>query len=254
MYDEAFLGRAILRRRQAIKLPDALSYNEFLLASPSEALALRESLRIHHSEFFRNPLTFDLLEHRILNGLVERKESSGAPEIRVWSAGCAAGQEPYSVSILLQELSEARQRPVPFRIFATDRAEDQLVLARRGEYDAAAVGNVRWRQVNRWFTGRGSAFVIAEGIRDQVDFSVYDLLDERGCCPPASIFGEFDLILCCNLLFYYRSEGRRIILNKLRSCLAPGGYVVTGEAEREILLDAGFLPADATAPIFQGRG
>ncbi|MBE3133830.1 MAG: hypothetical protein IMZ55_10165 [Acidobacteria bacterium] len=81
--------------------------------------------------------------------------------------------------------------------------------------------------------------------RERVGFSVCDLLDTRSTCPAASIFGEFDVVLCCNLLLYYRPDIRRFILGKVQGCLAPNSYLVTGEAERELVQGASGLRAVA---------
>jgi chemotaxis protein methyltransferase CheR len=193
-------------------------------------------MSIAYSEFFRNQLTFALLEQLILPGILTEIEKNGRGEIRVWSAGCAAGQEAYSIAILLDELSASRNNhAVSFRIFATDRFEPSLEAARQGVYDSAAVRNVRQKHIQKYFTREGDTFRIVDSLKKQVDFSVHDLLDQRLGCPSESIYGDFDLAFCGNLLFYYRPDIRHFILNKMCHCMTPGGYLVTGEAEREIV-------------------
>jgi chemotaxis protein methyltransferase CheR len=193
-----------------------------------------------------------LLEHVILPVLIEEKGKSGRSELRIWSAGCAAGQEAYSIAMLLDELAHKRGIDISFRIFATDTAEAELETAREGVYDDAAVGNVGLKHINTYFARRGEAYMIAAGLRNRIDFSYYDLLDERTSCPPPSIFGEFDLIMCCNVLYYYRSDIRQCILNKLGQCLARGGYLVTGYAEKGIVehLES-YHPVVVPAAVFQ---
>jgi chemotaxis methyl-accepting protein methylase len=83
-----------------------------------------------------------------------------------------------------------------------------------------------------------------------VDFSFFDLLSDQGACPASSIYGNFDLVLCCNLLFYYKPEFRTRILEKLSNTLAPGGFLVTGETEREILLKNGYREYIEFSSIF----
>jgi chemotaxis protein methyltransferase CheR len=251
-FDESFLVKTLAHRQAATAHPDAAAYLRRLAAERAEAEEIFQSLNIGFSEFFRNPLTFAVLEQLILPGLVEAAETSGRREIRVWSAGCAAGQEAYSVAILLDELAAARGRAIPFRIFATDIAEAGLAAARRGVYDAAAVRQVRWRHLENYFARQGEMYEVAPWIRDRVDFSALDLLDGHKASPPASIFGDFQLVLCCNLLFYYRPEPRRDILNKVRQGVAAKGYLVTGEAERDMVEKAGGFRAVAPpAAVFQ---
>lgn len=250
-YDLLFLSKSADQRLRSLEFPGVTAYLEHLERDREEAEALARSLEIHHSELFRDPLTFALLEQRILPALATTHEAGGKKELRVWSAGCAAGQEAYSVAILLLEQSELRERPVPFRLFATDRSEAQLAQARAAAYPAAAMGNVRLSHLDRWFSCQQQTYVAAPGLCDQIDFSIHDLLGEHSA-PPASIFASFDLVLCCNLLFYYRPNVRQLVLDRLRHTLAPGGYLVTGEVERDFVADAGgFRPVNHSATTFQ---
>jgi chemotaxis protein methyltransferase CheR len=250
-YSESFVARSFARRWQSIPGMTRAGYLQLLGQDRGEAQTFMQSLDIHHSEFFRDPLVFSVLEHRLLPSLAKAKEASDYPEIRVWSAGCAAGEEAYSVAILLSELCDHRDVPVRFRLFATDSSAEQLELACVGAYRAQVLGNVQRRHLERWFSRQEEACVVVPELRERVDFSLHGLLDEHSVSPSASIFGGFDLILCCNVLIYYRPECQMRMLDRLRRCLAPGGYLVTGEAEREIVQAAGFQPLSLPAAIFQ---
>ena len=234
-YDESFVRKAIVKRMAVHGIQKVATYGGYLACQREEVDELSRSLRIGYSEFFRNPLTFALLEQWILPSLAAEKKSLGCGEIRVWSAGSAAGQEAWSIAMLLDAMSEPAEPRISHRIFATDLSEPDLALAEAGEYSAEAVGNVRLRHLNDCFSRQGERFVIAPRLRERVSFSVYDLLDESLSSPEASLYGDFDLIFCCNLLFYYRSDIRRRILSKVCAALSPGGYIVTGEAERDIV-------------------
>ena len=191
----------------------------------------------------------------MLPGLVAEKGACGRGELRVWSAGCAAGQEAWSVAMLLEGAVRVGEQPPPYRIFATDQAESDLTLARAGVYGADAVGNVRLRHLDAFFSRQGESYAIAPRLRERVAFSAYDLLDERSASPASSIYGDFDLILCCNLLFYYRPGTRQRMLDKFFRALSPGGYFVTGEAERGIVSCLkGFRPVAPPSSVFQKRG
>lgn len=251
-YDAAFLAKSLEKRLAAAGCDSTQAYLDRLAADPDEAEAFYRSLNITHSEFFRNPLTFAFLEKLVLPRLIEEQRRAGRPEVRVWSAACAAGQEAYSVAILLDELAARRGAWPSVRIFASDIAADELAVARAGVYNVAALQNVRLRHLHACFTGQGDTWALLPRIRERVDFSVYDLLDPRLTCPPASIYGDFDLILCCNVLMYYGPQARRFILDKLRGCLAPAGYLATGEAERTIVEQAGgFDPVAPPVAVFQ---
>lgn len=254
-FDPSFLVSTLERRLQATEGISAENYlAERLVKDPLEAEAFHRSLRVGYSAFFRNPLTFALLETQVLPDLVEKARKTGRSGLRVWSAGCSAGQEAWSVAILLDELAASPDRHQAWRVFGTDLCEPDLARARAGVYGAAELGNVRLRHIDAWFTRQGDGFAVATRLREQVEFTVYDLLDTANSCPPASIFGDFDLVLCCNVLFYYRPAQQRRILDKLLGCLAPGGYLVTGETERRIAKSvANLREVTSPAPIFQRK-
>jgi len=251
-YEASFLAESIGKRLAATGIRTIAAYGGHLSENRTEAKALFDSLNISYSEFFRNPLTFALLEQLILPGLIAAKKGSGQPEVRIWSAGCAAGQEAYSIAMLMDALTARSGNTAAFRIFATDIAEPDLRLAEKGVFSSAAVQNVRLRHIQKYLTRVGDTYTVNASLRERIDFSVHNLLDERASCPPASIYGEFDLIVCSNLLFYYRPVIRQFILSKVHRCLSSNGYLVTGEAEKEIVAETeGFRAAMPPAAVFQ---
>lgn len=251
-FDEAFLVKTLNKRLSASGIQSAEDYAEHLSNNPEEADSFCNSLNVAYSEFFRNPLTFALLEQLILPSLIAKKKKAGRTELRVWSAGCAAGQEIYSIAILLDELIVGSESNVVPRLFATDHSSLELERARQGVYDLASVRNVPLKHIRRYFTAKGDSYKIVDRIKNRVDFSVFDLLDERSESPAASIYGDFDLVICSNLLFYYRPEVRQAILGRICRSLAANGILVTGEAERDIVSKQGGLRAVAPpSAIFQ---
>jgi chemotaxis methyl-accepting protein methylase len=159
------------------------------------------------------------------------------------------------VAILLDEIVKASKRPVPARIFATDLSEADLAIARLGVYDTKAVGNIRMRHLAGCFSRHGDSYAIAPRLRENVDFSAHNLLDGETTSPPVSIYGDFDLVFCSNVLIYYQSDAQYFILDKLWRCLAPGGHLITGETEKQIVAGtAGFHTVAPPAAIFQKKG
>lgn len=253
-YDESILSIALETRRTETSSATVDDYCTYLSDHPEEAGTLSRSLLITHSEFFRNPLTFSLLESLVLPSLVMERQGTEKGGIRVWSAGCAAGEEAYSLAILLDERAKASEKPISYQIFATDIAEDELARAERGFYDVAKVQNVHLKHLNAYFHSHGDTYTVIPRLRDHISFSRYDLLDEHSSSPPTSIYGTFDLIICANLIFYYRPEVRLSILEKLSQSLIPGGYLVTGEAEREMVEQAdNIYPVFRPAAVYRKR-
>ncbi len=251
-YSEAFIAKTVEKRLREISVGTIADYLHQLSGDAREAHRFCSSLNITYSEFFRNRFTFGLLEHVILPRLVQQKQKCHPPEIRVWSAGCAAGQEAYSLAILLDELVLARGLNVSFRIFGTDISVAELARARAGAYDVKAIGNVSMRHIHTYFIQKDETFEVVPELRDRIDFSFYDLMDRSSICPPSSIYGDFDIVICGNLLLYYREEIHQFVLDKLRQCLSDEGFFVTGEAERAIIEQAGGFSAVAPpAPVYQ---
>ncbi len=254
-FDELFLARTVARRLAVVGAADAEAYQRRLDTDQREAESLWDSLLVSHSEFFREPLEFALLEEVVLPELIRHTKRAGQRELRVWSAGCAAGQEPYSLAILLDALTARSETDIGFRIFATDVSEANLAAARSGVYHEAAVQNVRLRHLHSWFSRQGNSYALASRLRERVSFSAYDLLDERTASPPACIFGDFDLIVCGNVMFYYREQWRQTILGKILRNLRPGGYFATSGTEREMVQSTGWFRLVAPpAAVFERPG
>lgn len=187
--------------------------------------------------------------------LVSGKSPPKSQGIRVWSAGCSGGEEPYSVAILLAEITSALRNNPSIHIFATDISESVLEFAKVGQYGYEAVKNVRLQHMQKYFTATGDTYTINPSLKSRVSISKFDLLDTRSACPIDSIYGEFNLILCCNLLYYYQPETQHSILSKLFHCLADGGYLMTGETESAIVAKMnGLREILPPVPIYQKCG
>jgi len=253
VYDDAFLQNIINDRRRELALVTDGEYLNYLESSVEETAVFKSRLTNSYSEFFRNPITFAYLEQVILPQLIEKKKIRKEKEIRIWSAACASGQEAYSLAILCDELIKYTSADLTCRIFATDISQEALDLAQSGNYQSLSLSKVTLKRVKTYFSLKGENYCIIPEIKSNVDFSVFDLLSDLGSCPPASIYGNFDLVLCSNLLFYYKPDYRKSIIEKIGNCLAKGGYIITGETEREILSENYYREIFVNSAIFQKR-
>ena len=183
--------------------------------------------------------------------MILKKSTSTRNEIRIWSAACAGGQETYSLAMLLHELLNCHSGEFNFRIFATDQSKIQIKEAQIGQYPEAALNSLKFKRVNQWFTKLGETYTVKPELKENIEFSVFDLLDEKYSCPPTSIFGDFDLIVCANILFYYNPEFQKKIIKKTRNCMSENGYLITGEAERNLLIQSGFQEVYPQSAIFR---
>lgn len=252
IFEPGFFANAVARRARARDLARPEDYEELLARDPGEPEELRASLYVSYSEFFRDPLAFACLERLVLPELLGRERRDGSRELRIWSAACAGGQEAYSLAMLCEEASRGYP-PRPYRIFATDISEEALERARLGLFGPGELGRISLGRLHGHFSPRGEEYELSSAIRRRVEFSRFDLLDAERHCPPSSVYGAFDLVVCCNLLIYYNEAERALILERLGSCLAEGGYLVTGEAEREIAASGGFREAFPASGVFRAR-
>ena len=250
IYDSAFLIKSIEQRQSTIGITNTSEYIEYISKNSFEGNVFLASLNNTHSEFFRNSINFALIEQWIIPRLIESKTEN--TEIRIWSAACSTGQEPYSIAMILDKISQATSKKIRFRIFATDISQDALGIANQGAYSFEAIKDIKLKYIEDYFTKIDNSYFISPKLRENITFSKYDLLEITSYHPPESIYGDFDIVLCCNLLFYYQEEIRNMIVQKVQHSMADKGYFVTGEAEKSIISKAsGLYQIAPPAAIFQ---
>lgn len=217
--------RGLLERSGLQRLDE---YLLLLEREPKRRDELQRCITVTVSEFFRTPDQFDYLATRVLPHLLESHSN-----LRVWSAGCSYGAEPFSVALLLRRLAASRVH----HILATD--VDPLALARARAADTFTERDLRHvpKDLRQHFTpGRHRGrFALRPEVAAGVTFKEHDLLNR----PPE---GNFDLILCRNVMIYFTDDAKRRIYKTLRGALRPGGYLFIGDAEvLNQLPQAGFI-------------
>jgi two-component system CheB/CheR fusion protein len=197
-------------------------YLAFLGEHPDEVKQLFRDLLISVTNFFRDPETFQALETAMIAPLVRAKEPD-AP-LRVWSAGCATGEEPYSLGIVLLEHLAAAQKSCPLQIFATDVDEDALEVARQGTYSESIATDVSPERLRRFFTRVDGAYQVSKQLREVVIFARQNLISDAP-------FSKLDLIVCRNLLIYLEPEVQGKVIAMLHFSLNEGGFLFLGPSE-----------------------
>ena len=230
-YRSSMVERRMGKRLTPTKCADVPEYLQYLKQHPHELDNLVDVLTINVSRFFRNTLAFDYIADKILPAIVFDKKSGRDPSLRIWSAGCATGEEPYSIGILIQELERKERLNLRVNIFATDIDEKVLKKAKKAVYPYASIKSIKYRLLKRYFEDQGKRFQLIPKIQKMVTFSFFDILDKRSYAPPESVFGGFDMIFCKNVLIYFSQEYQERIFDKLHRSLAKGGYLVLGRAE-----------------------
>jgi two-component system CheB/CheR fusion protein len=211
--------------------------------TPDEYRKLISSFLIKVTEFFRNPELFDYLRERVLPELIAATRRRGN-ELRLWSAGCATGEEPYSLAILVAEALGDELELFTVRIFATDLDGDAITFARRGVYPAATLAPLSAGLTARYFTPVDDAYEVKKRIRALTVFGQHDL----GQHAP---FPRIDLCLCRNVLIYFTPELQKRALQIFAFSLRDGSYLALGKAESTSPLTESFAPVNSTLKIYR---
>ena len=243
-YKEDTLQRRLEKRKSLLGIASADAYLALIRRQPEELQTLQRLFLVSVSSFFRDRASFRALE-RALAATVAAK-ADGEP-IRIWVPGCASGEEPYSLAIMLAELLGEYRRRHPVRIIGTDLNAQALDMARAGIYRQTACREMEEGLRDRYFIPRGHHFEVCPELRAMVDFEQRDVLTG----PPER---NLDLISCRNFLIYLKSHLQEQLIAGFHQALVPQGLLFIGEAES--LGSAGnslFTPDDHYHRVFRRR-
>ncbi len=249
--DPKFVNKLIKQRLNLHQCLVTDDYLSLLQHDTDESNLLFNSLSVNYTEFFRNSLTFSVFEHLIIPSLAQEIKKSNHHMVRVWSAACAGGQEAYSIAMLFEEFNRQNTEKLNYRIFATDQSAEQIKEAKSGRYKAYHLDHISQKRLHQWFIQEGDNFLVTSELKKNISFSTFDLLDSDASAPKESIFGDFDIVFCANLLFYYNLPSRNLILEKTVKGLQKKGYLITGETERDFYLKNGFSEVYLQSGIFK---
>ncbi|GAB4211387.1 MAG: hypothetical protein Fur007_01560 [Rhodoferax sp.] len=243
-YKVGTLLRRVRRRELATGNADLASYLAWVQQHPSELDLLARDILISVTAFFRDREAFDALSQAINQLCSTRAPGS---EIRAWVAGCASGEEAYSIAMLLADALGDRLAQFRIQIFATDIDEDALNAARRGVYPAAALAELKPHQVERHFRPTHGAFEVAKHLRDMIVFARHNLVSD----PP---FLRLDLVSCRNVLIYFDTPLQAKVLQTFHFGLNAGGELFLGRSESVAQAEALFTPQDRRSRLFRKSG
>lgn len=229
------LQRRLSPRARELNFDSLRKYFYFLQYDPqadAEFDAIYDLVTTNESYFFREPAQLKAFVEEIVPELIERKN---AAKIRVWSAGCASGEEPYSIAILLQEAGLFER--AAFDIFASDLSQQALSRARAGVYRASAFRATDARVRDRYFKPDGEGtWRICDDIRNRVSFGKLNLSDPARI----AVVGTVDVTFCRNVIMYFDDDSKRRLVGSFYDHLADGGYLLLGHAETLIHVTTDF--------------
>jgi two-component system CheB/CheR fusion protein len=221
-YKHATVLRRIRRRMQLNQKELLVDYLKFLRDNPGEANSLADEFLITVTQFFRDAEVFDYLEKEVVPELFKGKTASDS--IRVWSVGCATGEEAYSVAMLLLEQAGRLAESPHIGIFASDLHEPSLRQAREGHFPDTIEADVSADRLRRFFVKEDNRYRIRQQLREVVVFASHNLLRD----PP---FSRMDLIVCRNLLIYLQRDLQNDVIELFHYALNPGGLLLLGPSE-----------------------
>lgn len=220
-YKVSTIQRRIEKRISTLKLEDLGEYHLYLQENPGELGVLTQNLLVSVTSFFRDPEAFDDLKE-LLTDLITKKHNGD--EFRIWSAGCATGEEAYTLAFIILGICEKQGKSLALKIFATDLDQEALAQARAGIYSAADVANVPEDYLLRYFSERAGQFEVKKHVRELIVFARQDLIQN----PP---FVKLDLVSCRNVLIYFDSSLQTRVFQIFHYALKPSGILFLGKSE-----------------------
>jgi chemotaxis protein methyltransferase CheR len=220
-----------------------------LLSSPDgtkEFDHLLNLITIPETYFFRDRGQFRALEHFVIPEIVKKKTYPGA-SLRIWSAGCSTGEEPYTIAMILAAGTVGR----PIQILATDVSQHALKAAREGVYTDRSVRDMPQEYLNRFFTKKGDQYLLDESIKQMVEFRYFNLVSEPY---PLREMSGWDIIFCRNVTIYFQAEATRKVIHNFYLSLREGGYLFAGYSESLRYITDEFNTVQMEGAFFYQKG
>ncbi|MGZ5050087.1 MAG: chemotaxis protein CheB [Methylobacter sp.] len=222
LYKKNTICRRIERRMQLHRIKNMADYVLFCEKNEQEVATLTKELFIGVTSFFRDPKSFEILQHEILPELLKQKPKDYV--LRIWIPGCSTGEEAYSMAIIIQECLDNVEHHLNVQIFGTDINESAIDIARRGLYLSGINADVNPERLKRFFIKEDDSYRIKKSIREMLVFAPHNVIKD----PP---FTKLDIISCRNLLIYFNSELQKKILPAFHYSLREDGIMVLGPSE-----------------------
>ncbi|MBD1909471.1 MULTISPECIES: CheR family methyltransferase [unclassified Leptolyngbya] len=240
-YKRSSLIRRVNKRMQVVSIIGYNDYLDYLQVHPEEFNELFNTLLINVTSFFRDRPFWDYISEEIIPRILASKDSS--EPIRVWSVGCASGEEAYTVSMVLADALGVHQFQERVKVYATDVDEEALAHARSATYSAQDIEGLSPVQVKNFFEKNDNRYTFRKDLRRSVIFGRHDLIQDA----PIS---KIDLLVCRNTLMYFNAETQARILSRFHFALRDGGFLFLGKAEMLLSQSAMFTPVSLKYHVF----
>ena len=220
------------KRMRALKFNDFKTYFKHVMSDQTgeEIVFLLDALSTNLTSFFREPQHFQFMAKEFLPALEQRLKARGSHRLRIWSAACSSGEEPYTIAMVVMEKNPYFGQGGDFKILATDLSTKVLNMAKQGVYGPERVKNIPPQTLQKYFTkidtGRGEKmYKVTDQLRKTIAFRRFNLMD------PLPFKNPLDLIFCRNVMIYFDKETIARLVEKYYQILSPGGYLFIGHSE-----------------------
>lgn len=224
-YRTAYVERRVAARLRALNLHTYRQYTRLLDSSPEEYAKLLDALTINVTDFFRDPPVFQLFRSKIVPEIVERKRRSRHRMIRIWSAGCATGEEPYSIAMAFLSELGAHADGFMLDVIATDLDPNAMARGKLAEYDIAKLKHIPKTDQLKFVDIQGEKFRIRPEVTRHVKFRSLNLFTDE----PIHVV---DVVFCRNVFIYFTREQQERVLDIFADSIARDGYMVLGRSEK----------------------
>lgn len=224
-YRRAYVERRVAARLRALNLHTYRQYSQVLDRDPGEYAKLLDTLTINVTDFFRDPPVYQLFRQKIIPDILEHKVRSRHRMIRVWSAGCATGQEPYSLAMAFLDALGPNRSAFMLSVVGTDLDPQALATAQRGEYDIAGLPHIPKSDQARYVIVKGDKFQMSPEVKAHCKFRRLNLFSDE----PIHMV---DVIFCRNVFIYFTREQQAKVLDAFAHSLAKNGHLVLGRSEK----------------------
>ena len=241
-YKPSTIMRRLERRMQVRRVSTMEDYLKLLETESGEAITLRQEFLISVTSFFRDTEHFKTLTESAIAEIVANKNNGDI--VRIWTAGCSTGEEPYTLGMLFIEEFERQKRWLTLKIFATDVNQQNIEFSAVGSYSESIAAELSQARLDRFFEVKGANFVVKNDLRQCIIFARHNLLSD----PP---FTKMDLVVCRNMLIYFKNVAQERALRRLQYAVNPNCFLFLGSSESLSAANDGFKTVNAKHKLFR---
>ncbi|MCI6257582.1 MAG: protein-glutamate O-methyltransferase CheR [Treponema sp.] len=228
--NRSVLDSRIKERLREEKLNTVEEYYARILADKEELKLMLDSVTTNLTRFFRNQPHFDALVNYVIPKLLEVKKNSLDKTIRIWSAGCSTGEEPYTIAMILKDILPA---PYDFSITASDISLKSLMVGRQGFYTASRIVGIPEKYLDRFFTKSDTGYQVKKELMDKIRFDYHNLRNDSGS-------RNLDIVFCRNVLIYFDEPAQLSVINRFWNSMSNKSYLFIGHSESLFGMDTKF--------------